>query len=310
MARDVSVLVGAQPITHGVQMGESNTGLNYRGVSRSSLTPTLGPQTFSTAGQTVQGKYFDNTVHISANNITVQDCLMEGGTLNRYGFVVDNGVTGTTFSGVTVRRGVNASWYICLQTNPTSSGTTVSRCDISGGKTQFTNYGDNTQLLYSYFHDTDLTSDLTNHPDNLEWYGGNNGLIQYCSMPMGTIQFDASVNIAPFSTYSVNGLTIADSWLDGGQAQIIGNGGSNSVLNVAVLRNKFGGHSNPDTVMSFGVYKACSYWAVQGICDTTAQQSASGGLKILWPSTGPDVNYWYGCSDLSPDNTGQVCMPS
>lgn len=309
MARNVSVQVGSQPNPHGIQMGESNTGLNYRGVSRSSLTPTLGPQTYSTANQTIQGKYFDNTVHISANNITVQDCLMEGGALNRFGFVVDSGVTGTTFSGVTVRKGVNASWYICMFVSPTASGTVATRCDLSGGKTQFTNHGDNTQLTYSYLHDTDLTSDLTNHPDNIEWYGGSNGLIQYCSLPMGIIQFDASINIAPFSTYVVNGLNIYDNWIDGGQAQIICNGGSNSVTYVQVLRNLFGGHSNPDTVQSFGIYMPASYWAAQGICDTAAQQTASSGVKFLWPSSGADANYYTGCSDLSPDKTGLIAMP-
>lgn len=309
MARSVGVQVGSQPITHGVMMGESNTGLNYRGVSRASLTYMPGPQTFSTAGVTIQGKIFDSRIDITANNITIQDCLMYGGSLNEFGFLMANGISGTTFSGVDIRRDTDLSWYICLQVADGCTNTIITRCNLSGGKTQLTNYGDNTQVTYSYFHDTDLTSDPTNHPDNIEWYGGNNGLIQYCSLPMGPVKYDGSINISPYDSgisRSVLGLNIYDNFIDGGQGHIlVDNQGTGQVTNVQVLRNLFGGHTNPDTVMSFGIYHTFTDEDARGTVTTVAQQTANP-QALLWPLSGADANYWYGCGDLSPDNSGLV----
>ena len=297
-------------VTHGLQINASTTGLHYRGVSEASLTPVSGPVTYSTPGQVISGMSFNNSVFLTADNIVMKDCLFVGGALNMFGVEIQ--ANNIQISGVTVRRAPGASWYICMQADPGMQNTVITRCDLSGGKTQFTNYGDNTRFMYNYAHDTDLTSDPTNHPDNLEWYGGNGGLIQFNNLPMGPIEFDGSINISPYSTYVCHGVNILDNFIDGGQAHILiddqntGTGGTGAgVTNVRMLRNLLGGHTNPDTVMSFGIYMPFTNEDGRALVDTVAQQEANP-LAVVWPTSGGDVNRWYGCSDLSPDRSGTI----
>lgn len=59
--------------------------------------------------------------------------------------------------------------------------------------------------------------------------------------------------------------------------------------------------------MSFGIYHLLTNEDARPIVATQAQLDANPDA-ILWPSSGSDANYWRGCSDLSPDRTGQIAL--
>lgn len=294
------------PVTHGRQIDASNTGLNFNLIDPNSLTPMPGYHEFTTPNQIIEGKLFDDRVDLNASGIIMRNCMFVGGGLNKFGIVVlaDN----ITIEGVDIHAASGTSWYTGLFITDAADGTLINRCDISGGDNNSTNYGINTVYRQSYIHDADTLGDPTDHPDNIEVYGGS-AEFDMCNLPMGVEKYDASINIAPYGGRSVTHVNIHDCVLDGGQAHIIASGGGDPVTNVKILRNDCGGHTNPDTDFSFGIYMLASYWTISGLCETQAEQDASGGVKILCPSSGADANYWRGCDDLVPNLTGQVAYP-
>lgn len=321
MGRLISVRIGRPfaangPVSHGREINAANTGLQYAGVSQASLT-SVGSGTIASNGALIDRELFNGRVDVTGSNNTFRNCMWVGGALNEFAALVTG--SGNTFDGCLIMPAPGVSWYIGINIGDGVQNTVITRCDLSGGKTQVTNYGDNTHLLYSYCHDTSLLSDPTNHPDNIEWYGGNGGLIQYCNLPMGPIQYDGSINIAPFDdpgapasglVRSVIGLDIFDNAIDGGQGHLLVDNQSTNggvVHNVRVLRNDFGGHTNPDTNMSFGRYHLLTNEDARPIVNSQAELDANPDALLI-PSSGSDANYWRGCSDLVPDRTGQIAL--
>jgi hypothetical protein len=269
--------------------------------------PVSGEQTYSVDGQVVEGKLFDSKVTVTGDNVTILNCRSVGGGVNVIGFNILG--SNVTLEGVEVAAAAGTSWYIGVQILDGAAGTIVRGCNLSGGENNLTNYGIGSLAADSYIHDASADGKTGAHADNVEVYGGSM-TFDRCNLPMGPLKEDASINVAPFGNRSVTLMRVVDSVLDGGQAHILAGGDANdSVTNIQVLRNDMGGHTNPDTAGSFGIYMPCSFWQAHGLAETQAEQDASGGAKILWPSMGPDVNRWAGCSDLSPDKTGQIAVP-
>lgn len=303
----------ATAITHGRQINASNTGLNYNGIPESSLTPVSGYQNYSTNGMLVEGKSFNNRIDISGNNITVRNCKLVNGGVDTFGFLVT---------------GANVLIEGCLITSPAGQSTTepiyignfvqnttVRRCDISRGCQAGSIYGVGAQIVECYCHETSVASDPTQHPDVWEVYGGSNITFLRCWLEEGPQpQFDACINCAPWqaSNPSVDNLVVSDCWLEGGQEVVLLDvqSATGDITNTKILRNDMDGHTNPDTGMSFGIYRALTDYEGRPIYENLAQQVANPS-SIYWPhSIGmADVSHWVNCADLVPDRTGQIVVP-
>jgi len=306
-------LAGETPsvITHGRQINASNTGLNYHGIPESSLVSTPGFQNYSTPGQVVQGKLFNNRVDISGDNILVKDCKLTNGGVDTFGFNITG--ANVTLEGclIVANPGTSITEPFFITNN--IAGATIRRCDISLGCQAGSYYGTGGLLEENYFHDTSVASDPTQHPDVLEVYGGSGLIIRRCRLMEGAILADAVVNIAPWqaSNPSVDGTQILDNYMQGGQEIILlDEQSTGDITNTVVMRNDMDQHTNPDTGSSFGVNRALTDYEGRPIYQTASQQAANPS-SILWPSTtgNADVSRWVNPDGIIPDWTGLIVLP-
>ncbi len=201
------------------------------------------------------------------------------------------------------------SLYEPVFINPGTSGAVVNRNDISRGDNLMTTYGSNAQIIENYMHDVALDSDPGDHPDGIEIYGGGPVLIARNRIVEGDL-YESPINAAPYGSFTLTDMSVVDNFLDNGQAMtLIDNQNSSGFIhNTRVERNVMGGHSNPDTNNSLGIYAALENYDGRAILQTEAQLTANPD-GILWPTSGADANHWGECSDLTPDRTGQIVVP-
>jgi hypothetical protein len=290
----------------GQAIGASNTGLAGAGVDESTLVADATVNYDSSFnGQTISGKLYTHRINISGNNITIKDCKVLTGGLDVFG--IDITGDGNTVDHCTVTAPAGTSLYEPIFLSPGSDGDTVSRNDISRGENLLTTYGSNAQIVENYLHDNATDSNPSDHPDGIEVYGGGPVLIARNRIAESSI-YDSPLNAAPWGSYTLTDMTVSDNFIDGGQEMlIVYNQNSGGFLrNTRVLRNAMGGHTNPDTNMSFGIYKALLRDG-RAVVETEAQLAANPNA-ILWPTSGVDVNRWEETGSLVPDRTGQVVL--
>lgn len=298
---------GDGSVTHGRDISAANTGITGAGVSQSSLATITGGVTYSTNGQTITGKLFTDSVTVSADDVTFENCMFTSIGANNFMLRVNG--SGCTVDHCTFLPTSGHSSYEGIYTEQT--GLTVTRCDISGCENNITTAagsGD-INILECYLHNPVSPDNPSGHHDNIEVYGGATVNIERCRVTMQANE-TAVINVAPWSSGAfVSDLTISDNYLDGGNYLVLvdlqsqGTGGT--IQRTRVLRNDMGGHQNPANHR---------YWAVsdndgRGFVETEALLIASPN-KILWPTSGSDVNTWVDSSDLSPDLTGQIVDPT
>ena len=288
-------------ITHGQQINDSNTGYTSyldpdlgRVLVLGDLTSQAG-QTFSTNGQTITKKRFTSQVTVTGDNITFIGCLFG----DYESVVIGGAASGTTLQYCTViGSGTSAYEGILNQ----GASTTITRCDVSNAENCLTNDGgaDNLIIEESYLHDP-LSDDPGAHHDVIEIYGGSSVIIRKSRIMM-TEHETAPINIAS-AFGDINGVDVLDNFIDGGNQHIIVDNQGSALTRVRVLRNKMGGHTEP----AYARYSPLNNadYPNRAIVTTQAAQDADPEA-ILWPATGPDVNTWDECSDLTPDNTGVV----
>jgi hypothetical protein len=295
-------------IRPGTQIYSADTGLAGVGVSESSLVSTPGT-TYGSAfnGQTISGKLFTGRVNISGNNITLKNCKVFTGGMSAYG--IDITGDNDTVQNCEVTAPAGKSLYEPIFLSPGSDGARVTRNDISRGENLLTTYGTHAQITENYLHNVALDSNPSDHPDGIEIYGGGPVVIAGNRIQENNL-YDSPINAAPWGSYTLTDMTIADNFIDGGQSMlIVVNQNSNGFLrNTRVERNVMGGHTNPDTNMSFGIYKALNK-DNRPIVQTETQLAANPNA-ILWPTSGAQVNHWGECTNLSPDRTGQIVLPN
>src|SRR5262249_6242731 len=154
-------------------------------------------------------------------------------------------------------------------------GNTIDGVNISRGENALTTYGTHVTIENSWLHDAALDSQPSDHPDGIEVYGGgnvlilNNRIVEDSGPAMtGPGMFDSPINVAPYNSYKVQGLTIQGNFLDNGQgATLIDNQNpscdtgnpvhatGDCLIDVTVTGNAFGGHqcpaSNPQCIGIF-----------------------------------------------------------
>lgn len=305
MGRTYAITVGSLPavggISHGQQVNASNTGLVALGLDDTDLISTPGA-VYSTPGQTITNRLFTDQVRITANNITLRNCKIRwAGSANAKAVIV-------TGSNVTLKNCLivpsSGSWYMGVNASG-GSGLTIDACDISGCENLLTiDAGvDNVTVQYSYMHDSSAVSNPGGHRDVIEVYGGSNHSIRMNRLvhPPGET---AAINVAPFySNTSVSNVNVDDNFIDGGNMHVcVDKQSTGTQTFLRFRRNVMGGHTDPAVA---GRYYALNDVKGVGLVDTEAALAATP-TKILWPATGPDVNRWGECSDLTPDRTGQI----
>jgi hypothetical protein len=292
----------AAAITHGQQVNATNSGIAGLGLVDGDLTSTAG-QTYSTNGQTITNRLFTGGVTVSGSNVTLQGCKFRfAGGLNSKALVV-------TGSNVTIRGCTlvpsSGSWYMAIHASA-GTGLLVDACDISGAENNMTVETESVTVQYSYLHDSSNISDTSGHRDAIEIYGGSGHTLKLnrITHPAGET---AAINIAPwFGSTVVANVTIDDNFIDGGNMHMVVDlQSTGSITNTRVRRNRMGGHTDPAVI---GRYVALNDVDGRGTVETEGALTSAPN-KILWPTTGADLNTWQECSDLSPDRTGQTILP-
>ena len=290
----------------GQVINASNTGLAGAGVDESTLVPDVTVNYDSSFnGQTISGKLYTHRINISGNNITIRNCKVLTGGLDVFGIDVTG--DGDIVDHCTVTAPAGQSLYEPIFLAPGSDGATVSRNDISRGENLLTTYGTNAQIVENYLHDNATDSNPADHPDGIEVYGGGPVLIARNRIAESS-PYDSPLNAAPWGSYTLTDMSVVDNFIDGGQEMaIVYNQNTGGFLrNTRVLRNAMGGHTNPDTNTSFGIYKALLRDG-RSVVETETQLAANPNA-ILWPTSSADVNRWEETGSLVPDRTGQVVL--
>jgi hypothetical protein len=294
--------IAAAGITHGQQVNAGNTGIAAQGLVDGDLTSTAGT-TYSTNGQTITNRLFTGTVTVSGSNVTLVGCKFAfGGGANTKGLVV-------TGSNVTVQNctfaPTSGSWYMGIHA-ANGTGLVVDYCDVSGCENNMTIETSGVTVRRSYMHDSSNASAPAGHKDVIEIYGGNDTVIELSRL-VHPADETAVINIAPwFGSTSVDNTRVQDCFIDGGHMHfVVDVQSSGQITNTRVLRNRMGGHTTPGVI---GRYSALNDSDGRGTVGSEVALAAATS-KILWPTSGADLNTWQDCADLSPDRTGETVIP-
>jgi hypothetical protein len=290
----------------------SNTGLNYHGIDPATLV-TTGSTTYGSGfnGQTISGKKFTGEVTITGSNITLQDCWMNWGDAPGNGTDIALEVSGSnnTILGCLFGPPSTKAFYVaCLVSG--GSGNTVKRCDMGFTENGVTcDGGVQSSLLITenYIHDLQGADN-----DCIEIYAAisgvqilNNWLTQSpAPSNVSNGGAESSINIAPYAgSNSVDHVTSQGNFCDGGiVSTLVDVQSTGTITYTKFVGNFLGGHNNPAVV---GIYNALQNNDGRAITHDDAAQAANPG-SIQWPNSGPNANYWWACTGLTPDNSGLV----
>lgn len=291
-------------IQHGREVNATNTGIAKHGLVRSGLTPLAGG-TFSTNGATYTERLITGGMLVTGNDVTFRRCQIEDtgagasiaeieGARVKFEDCTITPTSGSTWTGI-------VSWF--------AQDLWVTGCNIFGCENNISLNDDvnNFLLEFSYVHDASGASQADPHKDSIELYGTSNTILRKNRITHPALE-TCAINIAPWSAgVSATNILIEDNFIDGGHEHIIVDlqAPATSLTGVKVLRNDMGGHTTYTS--EFGRYIA--FRSDYNFCETQAQQNATPTL-VLCPTSGPDVNRWAECSDITPDRTGQVVDPN
>ena len=297
-----ATLTPASGITHGRQVFATNTGIAGIGLTRSQLTPS-GSITVSTPGAVVSNMLVSGTLTVAADNVTISGCQVENSGSAAFCIVVQ--ASNCTIQNCTVvPPGVagSASAYMGVVAQ-IGGGLIIRSCDISycENNVSLNNDGGSTLIETSFLHDASNVLNPLGHRDCIEVYAGVNVNIRKNKLLHPTGETSV-VNIAPWSgNASVITCNVDDNYIDGGHMHFVDDLQSTGVIqNVRVRRNDMGGHTTPNVG---GIYWGLN--SKQPITQTEAGLTSNPN-QVLWPFTGPDVNYWVNCASLTPNRTGMI----
>lgn len=291
-------------VTHGQQINATNTGIAGAGLTVGDLTAHSGG-TLSTPGATLTRRRFTAPVVITADGVTLEECLFDfaGGSSTSACRITGDGCS---LSWCEIGTDGATSYYRSLFLDE-AVGTTIYRCDIHDGENCSEDDGTDTLWLESFLHSAQAVSNPGGHVDVVEIYAGDNHTFRRCRLGDGSAGVTATINVAPwFGAVSVDGVLVEDCFVDGGNAHILVDVQSTGTIsNVKVVRNKMGGHTSPGV---FGRYTPLQNSDGRSITNDDAAQALAPG-SIQWPTTGDQVNTWDECDDLTPDRTGETVSP-
>jgi hypothetical protein len=270
-----------------------------------SLTP-VGSVTYGPAynGRTITDKAYHGEVDITGSHITIKDCSLTNGGLNSVGFLMQGSYDVVENCTITSPKGESMYEPVWVF----GTGNQVARNNISRGENALTTYGTNVMIKHNYMHDASLASNPSDHPDSIEVYGGGGVTIWGNRLEEDNL-YDSPVNVAPYSGWTLRGLTVIDNFIDDGQSNILvdnqSNDRSKGVEGVRILHNAFGGHQCPSSnVYCFYIYHSFLNEQGRPTVQTDAQLTANP-TAVEWPTSGPEVNRWEENTSASPDGMGR-----
>lgn len=296
---------GSDSVADGRSINASNTGVGGAGVSTSSLTASSG-KTYDSDydNKTVSNVRFDGAVRITANNFTLKNCLVEfhAGEANGIEIVGAN----VRVENCTVRSPSGTSYYNGIVVRKSATNAAVVRNDISSAE-NFVQVSDaaNVQIVENYMHDISTVSNPSGHADGLELFGLTN--LTVARNRINTIGSpDGVINCSPFGAGpGADGLFITANFLDGGQETLLlDNQSTNGALirNVVMTRNFIGGHTIGTPYRTFLNSDSRDIAASMSLLAASPQ-------SVMWPTSGPDANYYAESGDLTPDLSGVIALP-
>lgn len=275
----------------------TNTGLFGIGVDPASLTPQ-GTISYNTPNQTITGKNFTGQVLVRATGVTIHGCQFAWGGANS--IALDVGANNCIVEDCTWAP--TTFFYVSLIATG-CDGLIVRRCNMSTTENGVTLESGGAGLTNVTIRDN-FIHDLTGADnDCIEVYAGDHVNIVHNSLVLGANGGnEAGVNIAPWNgATNATYITVTDNWIDNGITHTLVDVQSTGVIQyVKFLRNYMGGHTQ-----QYGSYTAFQNNDARAITHNDTEQAANPG-SVQWPNTGPDVNYWYNCTGLVPDQSGQI----
>ena len=129
------------------------------------LTPASG-DTFSTAGQIIEGKDFSGAVLLAANNITLRRCRISGVGGSGYVVGINWDLSGCVIEDCYV------DGKLIQGSSGVVGGSTIRRCNVTGCENPTDPGPGPTLIVDNYFHNF---VPYPGHPDGVQNFGGGNG---------------------------------------------------------------------------------------------------------------------------------------
>lgn len=291
--------VGA--VTHGRQVCASNTGVAQHGLTRADMTPFTGTLV---AGGVYERMLFGGN-RVTVSDVTFRQCYFENSGPSASCVIVQ--ADRVLFEDCTIQPPDGVSTYMGIWYQ-SGTGLVVRGCDISRCENNISLNADGGSALIedSWLHDSSKVSNPSAHCDTIEVYAGDGVTIRRSKLHHPTAETSA-VNVVPWSGAAyVDRLTLEDCWVDGGHMHlVVGVQSTGYVRRMRVLRNDFGGHTTPTVI---GSYTVLNNSARLPTVETEGELAANPN-SILWPTSGPDANYWRDCAPLTPDRSGTIVVP-
>jgi hypothetical protein len=298
---------------HGIDATESNTGIAGAGLTAGDMATYEDATTITVPNITLFRQRFSEPITIDANNVTIRECLSDGGdgegiALTTGALIrINAGIDGTVIEDTTLigAHPGEESESSCILNE--GSNTTISRVNASGACNLIREAGGpNVTIQYSYVGPPFENDGGVSHRDVIEIFGTTNMRVYRCRLEMDPEE-TAVFNLAPFSAGDAENVSLEECHLDGGNAHIIvDNQGTGEITNTRIMGNTMGGHSNPGVT---GEYVALNNADTRSVV-TTEGQLASDPTAILWQD-----NHWQetqrvdaelGYLALDPDQDGDL----
>ncbi len=222
--------------------GGSNTGVPA-GVA---LTVVTGDQTYSRAGQVVNGLDVHGFVRITAHNVVIKNSIIRGGTPRCNSavlFITDSGSATVEDSEI-----APSHPSPCLD-GVWATNTTLLRMDIHGAVDGVKAF-DHVTLQDSYIHDLSRFASDPNqgggptHNDAVQTYEGNQHIfLRHNNLTVGS-QANAAYQVSQDGGQPMSDVHIENNWLDGGGCTLnFAHKTLASMTGIYVVGNRFGRHS-------------------------------------------------------------------
>ena len=180
-----------------------------------------------TDGMVIEGLDLTGPVYVKANNVTIRNCRITGGT---YGVQANFGKTGLLIEDCEITQSKSAGIF--------GNDFTARRVYIHNTGADGIKPGNDWVVEYSYI--TDMGSIEGAHADGVQMVSGSNGTLRYNTfeMPANTTGFENSqVILLKTDSGAIDDITIDNNWINGGGYSVQVRG---TPTDITITNNRFG----------------------------------------------------------------------
>ena len=235
--------------------GATNTGPK---VPRETLTPS-GSITVSKAGTVIENLFISGRISIKASNVTVRNCVIDGGGTLYIIQPSSESHTGTLIENCEIRN-AKSSHII-------GSNMTIRRCNIWDSGGDLIKPKLNCVIEQNWLHHTGSAQGA--HGDGVQMTGGGNVLIRWnhFDLPYDTpVYANSQCIIGGTQNGELDGVTVTENWINGGGMSV--NIGSKEGFpipkNIVITKNLFGRKYQFKCITGKPTFIACNRWEDNG----------------------------------------------